>query len=265
VRVEVNGFSVLAAGKLTSTFCRGLRNLSERGFCDPGCTVVKTAPGGLSGITHWGGRYVHPNNPCAQEVMELMQTQGIEPPAPPFVVAPGEATLYHEWGHHVDRCWSDPRQQVQLSFFFLSPFYDLEALAPDESLLRAHLPPGNERLEAAPDHQRAATDWYRLSSELFADLFEDWMRGDNKIDLDCCDPALLNSETALPVRYSRLAFAPGVCSDDIRTATYALFAAGLQRPPPIPELREGFFGPDTGAIVDRLQRAVRQVTEQMSH
>ena len=105
--MEVHGFSVLAASKLTSTFRRALHRLSEQGYCDPRCTVVKTAPGILSGITHWGGRYIHPNNPFVQEVMELMRQQGIEPPAPPFVIAPGETTLYHEWGHHVDRCWSD--------------------------------------------------------------------------------------------------------------------------------------------------------------
>ena len=122
----IHGFRVQSYGKrLSPGFKRGLRRLAERGFDDPTCVVVKTTSGSRSGITHAGGRYVHPDNPHRTEVMREMRDLGMEPPPPPFIVAPGEYTLYHEWGHHVDRTWSGDNQEVVFSFRWLSRFYEL--------------------------------------------------------------------------------------------------------------------------------------------
>ncbi len=48
----------------------------------------------------------------SSEVIQEMQARGMDPPRPPFVLAPGEVTLYHEWGHHVDRTWSRSDQEA---------------------------------------------------------------------------------------------------------------------------------------------------------
>ena len=122
----IHGFRVQSYGKRLSTgFTRALRRLAERGFDDPRCVVVKTGSGNRSGITHAGGRYVHAGNCYAAEVMRRMRALGMEPPPLPFVIAPGECTLYHEWGHHVDRTWSADTDEVSFSFRWFSRFYEL--------------------------------------------------------------------------------------------------------------------------------------------
>ena len=122
----IHGFRVQSYGKrLSPGFTRALRRLAERGFDDPTCVVVKTGSGSRSGITHAGGRYVHAGNPYAAEVMGKMRDLGMEPPPLPFVIAPGEYTLYHEWGHHVDRTWSGDNEEVFFSFRWFSRFYEL--------------------------------------------------------------------------------------------------------------------------------------------
>jgi hypothetical protein len=55
----------------------------------------------------------------------MMRDLGMEPPPLPFVIAPGEYTLYHEWGHHVDRTWSADTDEVSFSFRWFSRFYEL--------------------------------------------------------------------------------------------------------------------------------------------
>ncbi len=107
--IELHGFRVVALGKITSGFRSALARLARRGFTDPACTVVKTVPGPSSGITHWGGRYVHPANPVASEAVTALRELLPEPPSPPFLAVPGPCLLYHEWGHHVDRTWSRDR------------------------------------------------------------------------------------------------------------------------------------------------------------
>ena len=63
----IHGFRVQSYGKrLSPGFKRGLRRLAERDFDDPACVVVKTTSGNRSGITHAGGRYVHPDNPSVK-------------------------------------------------------------------------------------------------------------------------------------------------------------------------------------------------------
>ena len=99
-RATIHGFRVQSYGKpLSSGFKRALKRLSERGFDEPTCVVVKTSSGSPGGITHAGGRYVHQHNPHSREVIREMQARGMDPPRPPFALAPGEFTLYHEWGH----------------------------------------------------------------------------------------------------------------------------------------------------------------------
>jgi hypothetical protein len=55
------------------------------------------------------------------------------------------------------------------------------------------------------------------------------MRGDRKVDLDCCDPELLNSEMALPLRHCRLALRSGVnvCRASLDTESCVLTPAKL--------------------------------------
>ena len=122
----IHGFRVQSYGKrLSPGFKRGLRRLAKRAFDDATCVVVKTTSGSRSGITHAGGRYVHPNNTYRREVVRQMRELGMEPPPAPFIIAPGEYTLYHEWGHHVDRTWSGNNQALSFSFGWLSRFYRL--------------------------------------------------------------------------------------------------------------------------------------------
>ena len=179
--VTIHGFRVQSYGqRLSHSFKRALRRLAERGFNDPTCVVVKTGSGSRSGITHAGGRYVHPDNPHCAELMAKMRDLGMEPPPPPFVIAPGEYTLYHEWGHHVDRTWSGDNEEVSFSFRWLSRFYELgvrpapiaradQAFPADHGAIRP--------IESDVDAADAVVFWWHASSELLADLFEDWMRG----------------------------------------------------------------------------------------
>ena len=121
----IHGFRVRSTLPVPSGFKRALREIAARGFLDPSCTVVKTAAGSTSGITHAGGRYLHGHNAFAPSALAIMGAQGIDPPPLPFVVAPGPATLFHEWGHHVDHLWSGGDQDVTFSLPWLSVSYEL--------------------------------------------------------------------------------------------------------------------------------------------
>ncbi len=70
-QATIHGFRVQSYGKrLSPGFNRGLRRLAERDFDDLTFVVVRTTSGSRrSGITHAGGRYVHPDNPHGTEVM----------------------------------------------------------------------------------------------------------------------------------------------------------------------------------------------------
>lgn len=57
--------------------------------------------------------YVDAGNPHRAEVMRAMRDLGMEPPPPPFILAPGEYTLYHEWGHYVDHRWSKNNEYTE--------------------------------------------------------------------------------------------------------------------------------------------------------
>ena len=178
--VTLHGVRVIPQGRITPGFRQALGRLARRGYGDPGCTVVKTAPGPASGITHAGGRYVHPRSPAAGDVREALGACGIGSLEPPFIVTPGPDTLYHEWGHHVDRVWSRDDHVVLFSFRWFSWYYAVAA-RPAAELLRewfgdtmrfTEAPSGPSELDGA----RALPAWYLASSELFADLFEDWMQ-----------------------------------------------------------------------------------------
>ncbi|MCI0563401.1 MAG: hypothetical protein MN733_33415, partial [Nitrososphaera sp.] len=102
---DIEGFRVLPIAPVSSAFKIALTRIRKRGWDDPSCTIIKTPSGAESAITHSGGRCIHDLHPYKKEVLDMMIEQGIEPPPLPFVIAPGEITLYHEWGHFVDlRC-----------------------------------------------------------------------------------------------------------------------------------------------------------------
>lgn len=253
----IHGFRVQTYGKRLSTgFTRALRRLAERGFDDPSCVVVKTGSGNRSGITHAGGRYVHAGNSYAAEVMRTMRDLGMEPPPLPFVIAPGEYTLYHEWGHHVDRTWSADTDEVSFSFRWFSRFYELgvrprriapagQAFGPDSE----HVKP----IESDTDAADAVVVWWHASSELFADLFEDWMRAEKKVAWDQCEPENLRAPDASAHPRVRTALLPGVRADDVRAETYLLFTAGIRSAPKLPPMRPEMFGPRTDETVGLLR------------
>ena len=259
----IHGFRVESYGKrISSGFQRGLRRLAERSFDDESCVVVKTANGKRSGITHAGGRYIHPANAHGREVMRQMRELGMEPPAPPFLLAPGEVTLYHEWGHHVDRTWSVGNEEVFFSLHWLSRFYSLRVGIPriahaehDFTVEYDEFQP----IESDAQACNAVVAWWRASSELFADLIEDWMRGEKKASWDHCEPASLNS----PHRRDpgvRISLLPGVQPEDVRAETYALFSAGLRPVPHLPSPRPGLLGPNTSEIVAKLRDVLKHAS-----
>lgn len=256
--VTIHGFRVQSYGEAISpSFQKGLRRLAERGFDDPTCVVVKTRSGIRSGITHAGGRYVHPDGAYSAEVMRAMRSQRMEPPSPPFLVAPGEFTLYHEWGHHVDRTWSGDSQDVGFSFRWFSRFYQLDcrktrAIATGNE---AHQP-----IQVSPDAADAVVLWWHASSELFANLFEDWMRGNRKNAWDECAPDSLNRFLSDEHRTVRIALLPQIRVEAIRAETYRLFDGGIRTPVELPPVRPGLFGAHTDECVGRL-RAVMAIVK----
>jgi hypothetical protein len=220
--------------------------------------VVKTTNGNQSGITHAGGRYVPPDSTYRSEVMREMRNLGMEPPQPPFLVAPGEYTLYHEWGHHVDRVWSRDSHDVRFSFRWLSRFYQLGKRTPRVAQAdQNHLVDCFDRESSNTGGDAAATvAWWQASSELFADLFEDWMRGEKKVGWDHCEPSSLNAPASRGHPLVWIEFLPGVTAVDVRAETYRLFAAGIRSAPDPPSVRPGLLGPDTDDMVDRLSQAL---------
>ena len=255
-----HGFRVQSYGRrLSPGFKRGLRRLAERGFDDPTCVVVKTTSGNRSGITHVGGRYVHPDNPHRTEVMREMRDLGMEPPSPPFIVAPGEYTLYHEWGHHVDRTWSGDNQEVFFSFRWLSRFYQLCA-RPSRITHANHGFPVDcddiRPIESDVHAANAVVVWWHASSELFADLFEDWMRAEKRVGWDQCEPKSLSASEARGHPSLRIALLTGVRAEDVRTETYRLFTAGIRSVADLPPVRPGLFGANTDEMVGHLRDAL---------
>ena len=104
--------------------------------------------------------------------------------------APGEYPLYHEWGHHVDRTWSGDNQEVVFSFRWFSHFYTLFALPSRIAYANLAFPVDSNDfgpIESEAEAANAVLLWWQATSELFADLFEDWMRGEKKVSWNHCD------------------------------------------------------------------------------
>jgi hypothetical protein len=286
--IEVHGFRVVALGRITPGFRSALGRLALRGFADPACTVVKTAPGPSSGITHWGGRYVHPANPGAAEAVAAMRELMPEPPTPPFLAAPGPCMLYHEWGHHVDSTWSRDDHDVVFSLRWISRFYAVRRLReprgtalgesmpadmgePLRTALGQSMPPGLEgsagdwagRGAEAADWPDVLPVWCLTASELFAELFETWMRGEDRMPLDVCDPRLLacRGDSLEPRR--EVEFLPGADSARVRRETFRLFEAGLRSMPEPPPVRPELFGESTERALGALRSAMARCRGQV--
>lgn len=252
--VTIHGFRVQSYGQPVSPgFKKALRRLEERAFDDTSCVVVKTQNGSRSGITHAGGRYVHPTGDYSTEVMRQMRALGMEPPSPPFLITPGKSTLYHEWGHHVDRTWSGDDQDVGFSFRWFSRFYQLG--------MRASRGVSMGDLDWRPigsgaDAGNAVLVWRLASSELFASLFDDWMRGDKMVGWDECEPKSLNRHVPPghpPVKFALL---PETGVAEVCAETYHLFTSGIRRSIDLPPVRPGLFGDYTDEIVSRLPTVI---------
>jgi hypothetical protein len=180
----------------------------------------------------------------------------MEPPAPPFIIAPGAYTLYHEWGHHVDRTWSGDNEDVGFSFRWLSRFYELYVRPPRIGRADHGLPADYDDLRPIGsdlDAANAVVVWWHASSELFADLFEDWMRGKEKVGWDQCEPNTLNGSERCGDPSVRIALLPGVRAEDVRAETYALFTAGIRSELDLPSVRPGLLGANTDSTVGHLR------------
>jgi hypothetical protein len=180
----------------------------------------------------------------------------MEPPPAPFIIAPGEYTLYHEWGHHVDRTWSGNNQEISFSFGWLSRFYRL-GVRPSNVAHAAHGSSVDHDEEVRPIESdahasEAVVAWWHVSSELFADLFEDWMRGEKKVGWDHCEPNSLNV-SARRRPFVRVALLPRVRSEDVRAETYRLFTAGIRSAADLPPVRPGLLGANTDEVVGHLR------------
>jgi len=188
--------------------------------------------------------------------MREMRDLGMEPPSPPFIVAPGEYTLYHEWGHHIDRTWSGDNQDIGFSFRCLSRFYQL-CVRPSRLAHAVHGCPVDyidlRPIESDVDAASAVAVWWQVSSELFADLFEDWMRGEKKVDWDQCEPQSLNPPGSRGDPSVRITLLPGVRAEDVRAETYTLFTAGIRSEVDLPPVRPGLLGANTHEMVGRLR------------
>jgi len=244
--VTLHGFTIYPYGPLSADFRSALKRLADRGYCDPGCPVVKTASGKFSGITHAGGRYIDPGHHVTLEILELMRAMGMPLPKPPCVVAPGPKVLFHEWGHRVDRRWTPEHQGVNFSFLWFSHFYRVSA-APFEDF--AWLPDPEE------DHAtKLLPHWALTASELWADLFEDWMRGDKRVAWDNCKPEYMRRQSGLKVEVL-----PGITVAQVRAETYQLFGRGFEPAPDQPEVRPDFVGEHTATALGHVNATLRRI------
>ena len=252
-------FQVLARGPMSAGFTKALKALQARGFADRSCAIVKTTLGEQSGITHEGGRYVHAKNPYAPKVIAAMKASGMTVPTMPFILAPGPKILFHEWGHHVDNTWSQADIDVPFSFRWFSHVYQIR-YHPLSGLGLGSVAPGEDIPIEIEDHAaRVVPQWRMLASELFADLFDDWMRNDKKVAWDACEPKDLDHRGSDNACLVRLDLLPSITVGEIRRRIYALFEQGLQHPAALPEVRKGFFGPYTAATLGRLRAAMERI------
>ena len=253
----IHGFRVLPASPISKAFERALKRLSSRGYSDPSCVIVKTRHGGKSGVTHAGGRYVHPALHYGPTVVSMMKDQGIEAPPMPFILAPGKKTLLHEWGHHVDFCWSGKDHLATFSVRWFSKFYRVSNLG---VLADA------DRLDQSGAEYAAliANGWFYLATELFADLFEDWMKDNIEAGWDNCEPSNLNLDSHRQDHITQVDLLEGISAAEVREKTYALIAMGLKGPSKIPKIRRNFFGRYTYGALNRLRDARERASSEMT-
>jgi hypothetical protein len=109
----------------------------------------------------------------------------------------------------------------------------------------------------------AVVVWWHVSSELFADLFEDWMRAEKKVSWDQCEPQSLNLPGSRGDPSVRIALLPGVRADDVRAETYALFTAGIRSAADLLPVRPGLFGANTGEMVGHLRDVLGRVRAEL--
>jgi len=102
--------------------------------------------------------------------------------------------------------------------------------------------------------------WRSVSSELFANLFEDWMRGDRRVAWVRCDSSTINwGVDGHPGSRVRVDLLPEASAGSVRERAYALFEQGLDQrlvPPPV---RKDLFGPCTAHTLDVLRSALERV------
>jgi len=180
-----------------------------------------------------------------------MRAQGMDPPSPPFVVVPGAMTLYHEWGHYVDRRWSQPDQEIRFSFRWFSAFYRIRARV--RQPWPCHLVHLAKPAPAAPtpelDAAEAALTWYRVSSELFANLFEH-VDGDGIDHFQALGPAQVHhGRLVLPGRLAGLLEQEG----DLGRQRVAEGVAGIQGQQHVERIQRLFLPVQVGIIIGSQQ------------
>ncbi len=250
----IHGHRVLAASPITSGFARTLKLHESRRFADPSCVIVKTKRGWKFGDPPVDGRYVHSSNPYRGAIFSTMRSKGIEPPQMPFVLAPGPTTLQHEWGHHVDFCWSGNDEAMLFSTRWFSHFYVIPTAS---AFVSANHGLDDPMIE---DAVVLANEWYAIMVELFAELFDDWMRG--SVTVDYCEPAQLNRR--MEAQTLKVEFLHGVTAAVVREKTYATFEMGLTGPAHTPEIRTDLLGRHTKNVFARLKIERDKVRAEMS-
>jgi len=189
-------------------------------------------------------------------VIAMMKDQGIEAPPMPFLLTPGAGTLLHEWGHHVDFCWSRDDYQATFSVRWFSQFYKVSNLGVLATADRLDRP-------AAEHAVLIAAGWFYLATELFADLFEDWMLNKTDLGWDDCDPKKMNRASYRQNHLTQVELLESVSAADVREKTYALFTMGLKGPDALPELRRDLFGRHTYGALNKLRDAKEQASAEM--
>jgi hypothetical protein len=157
----------------------------------------------------------------------------------------------------VDLVWSGDDPEVSFSFRWFSHFYQLEIHEPQKDTAREIGHPVTRSISTEVDAAEAVTLWNLVASELFADLFEDWMRGDKNVGWDCAEPASLNGRHHESVSGWLLAvdLLPGVRAKKVRKKTCQLFEKGLHGERERPAVREDLFEVYTSKIVEKYREA----------
>ena len=252
--VTIYGHRVLAASPITRGFVLTLKLHESRRFADLLCMIIKTKRGWKFGYPPVDGRYVHSSNPYLDTIFSTMRDKGIEPPPLPFILAPGPTTLHHEWGHHVDFCWSGHDEAMLFSTRWFSHFYTL----PDAMTFASESNGLDDpKTEAAV---MLASEWHAIMVELFANLFDDWMRGYQTVEW--CDPG--NLDQRMDAQILKVEFLPGVTAAVVREKTYTRFETGLRGPAQLPEIRSNLLGLHTENAFARLRIEREKVRVEMS-